>query len=166
MGRRLSPGALIVFQGSATDMEDGTLPDEALAWSSDRQGVLGTGPSLPMNTLQPGRHVITLTATDSKGHASVPTIGVYIGSRTYLPVIMDRVGQRGSVGARAHNRLNVAQDDRRRSAICDLFVASAGVSFTRAASSNSRTIAGLPLPLVSRITWPISQPKTFSSPPR
>ena len=69
-------------------MEDGTLPDGALVWSSDRQGVLGTGPSLPLNTLQPGLHVIKLSATDSKGHASVLTIGVFIGLRTYLPVIM------------------------------------------------------------------------------
>jgi len=87
-GQAFAPGALIVFQGSATDMEDGTLPDGALVWSSDRQGVLGTGPSLPQNTLQPGLHVIKLTATDSKGHASVLTTGVFIGSRTYLPVIM------------------------------------------------------------------------------
>jgi hypothetical protein len=87
-GQAFAPGALIVFQGSATDMEDGTLPDAALSWSSDRQGVLGTGPSLPLNTLQPGLHTIKLTATDSKGHASVLSIGVFIGSRTYLPVIM------------------------------------------------------------------------------
>jgi hypothetical protein len=87
-GQTFAPGTLIVFQGSATDMEDGTLPDGALVWSSDRQGVLGTGPSLPQNTLQPGLHVIKLTATDSKGHASVLTTGVFVGSRTYLPVIM------------------------------------------------------------------------------
>jgi hypothetical protein len=65
-----------------------SLPDEALVWSSDRQGMLGTGSSLPLNTLQPGLHLIKLTATDSKGHASVLTIGVFIGERTYLPVIM------------------------------------------------------------------------------
>lgn len=87
-GQTFIPGALIVFQGSATDMEDGTLPDEALVWSSDRQGVLGVGPSLPSNTLKPGPHVIQLTATDSKGHTSTLTIGVYIGSRLYLPVSM------------------------------------------------------------------------------
>jgi hypothetical protein len=87
-GQAFAPGELIVFQGSATDMEDGTLPDEALVWSSDRQGVLGTGPSLPVNTLQPGLHIIKLTATDSKGHASVLTTGIFIGSRAYLPVIM------------------------------------------------------------------------------
>jgi hypothetical protein len=41
-----------------------------------------------LNTLQSGLHIIKLTATDSKGHASVLTIGVFIGKRTYLPVIM------------------------------------------------------------------------------
>ena len=87
-GATFVPGALIVFQGSATDMEDGTLPDGALVWSSDRQGVLGTGPSLPTNTLLPGPHVIKLTATDSKGQASTLTVGVFIGTRIYLPVMM------------------------------------------------------------------------------
>ena len=47
-----------------------SVPDEAVVWSSDRQGVLGTGPSLPLNILQPGLHVIKLTATDRKGHTS------------------------------------------------------------------------------------------------
>ena len=87
-GQAFVPGALIVFQGSAIDMEDGTLPDEALVWSSDRQGVLGAGPSLPVNTLQPGPHVITLAATDSKGHTTTLTTGVFVGMRTYLPLIM------------------------------------------------------------------------------
>lgn len=87
-GQAFVPGGLIIFQGSATDMEDGTLPDEVLVWSSDRQGVLGTGPSLPVNSLQPGPHVIKLAATDSKGHTTALTTGVFIGSRTYLPMIM------------------------------------------------------------------------------
>jgi hypothetical protein len=38
--------------------------------------------------LQPGLHVTKLTATDSKGHASALTVGIFIGTRTYLPVIM------------------------------------------------------------------------------
>jgi len=51
------PGALVVLQGIATDMEDGTLPGEALKWSSDLQGSLGSGPSLALNNLFPGGQV-------------------------------------------------------------------------------------------------------------
>lgn len=87
-GQDFLPGALVVLQGIATDMEDGTLPEGALEWSSDRQGVLGTGPSLPVNTLQPGPHLIKLTATDSQGLKATVSVGIFIGSRTWMPVIL------------------------------------------------------------------------------
>ena len=51
-GARFAPGALVVLQGSALDLEDGRLADEALHWSSDRQGNLGTGPSIPLTALE------------------------------------------------------------------------------------------------------------------
>jgi hypothetical protein len=35
------PGNLVVLEGIGTDMEDGTLPDDMLTWSSDIQGSLG-----------------------------------------------------------------------------------------------------------------------------
>jgi len=47
------PGGLLVLQGSANDFEDGTLPDESLAWTDDVQGGLGIGPSVALNTLTP-----------------------------------------------------------------------------------------------------------------
>ena len=87
-GQVFAPGDLVVLQGSATDMEDGSLPEGSLAWSSDRQGALGLGPSLPVNTLQPGRHVITLAATDSAGHTVTATTAILIGWSTVLPVIV------------------------------------------------------------------------------
>lgn len=79
------PGALVVLQGIGVDMEDGTLPDEALHWSSNVQGSLGDGPSVPLNALQPGKHIITLTATDSLGASSVAETTIFIGYRVYLP---------------------------------------------------------------------------------
>ncbi|HLF91506.1 MAG TPA: hypothetical protein VI451_21355 [Anaerolineales bacterium] len=83
-----SPGSLIVMQGYGTDMEDGSLPDESLTWSSDVQGSLGIGPSLPINTLDPGIHVITLTVTDSYGISSSVSVTITIGYPIYLPVIV------------------------------------------------------------------------------
>jgi len=79
------PGELVVLQGIGVDMEDGTLPDEALHWSSNVQGSLGDGPSVPLNALQPGKHIITLTATDSLGAHSTAETTIFIGYRVYLP---------------------------------------------------------------------------------
>lgn len=71
-------GNLVVLQGSALDLEDGRLDDPALSWSSDKQGDLGTGPSVAVNNLQLGTHVITLTATDSNGNTGSATVTITI----------------------------------------------------------------------------------------
>jgi hypothetical protein len=86
-GHIVAPGDLLVLQGTATDMEDGGLPDEALHWSSDKQGGLGIGPSVALNVLTPGAHVITLSVSDSQGQNTDATVSVYVGSGTYLPLI-------------------------------------------------------------------------------
>lgn len=82
------PGALVVLQGGATDLEDGDLNETALEWASDVQGDLGTGTSLPVNTLQPGRHTITLTARDSYGVTSTTSVNILIGYGVYLPTVV------------------------------------------------------------------------------
>jgi uncharacterized repeat protein (TIGR01451 family) len=82
------PGDLVILQGSGNDFEDGTLPGVSLAWSSNRQGALGTGTSLPVNNLQPGAHTITLTVTDSKGHSSQATAALFIGAQLHIPLVM------------------------------------------------------------------------------
>lgn len=55
---------VIVFQGGATDIEDGILTGASLVWSSDIGGVIGTGDTVTSSTLASGTHIITLTATD------------------------------------------------------------------------------------------------------
>ena len=82
-GTLVGPGTPITLQGIATDPEDGTLPGAQLSWSSDIDGLLGTGnsitrtlsgPPVPCNPESIG-HLITLTATDSDKHAvSVQTV--------------------------------------------------------------------------------------------
>lgn len=61
------PTQPVALQGSAYDMEDGTLADAAFAWSSDRDGGLGNGASLNTSELSTGTHLLTLTVTDSQG---------------------------------------------------------------------------------------------------
>jgi hypothetical protein len=51
----------------ALDPEDGTLADDRLNWTSDRQGPLGPGELIRLADLEPGVHRLTFTATDSDG---------------------------------------------------------------------------------------------------
>jgi hypothetical protein len=80
----------LVFSGSAYDPEDGSLPDEALSWESDRDGLLGHGETLVLSglTLSPGWHTITLHAADSDSQIGSASINLFIGHRVYLPVIL------------------------------------------------------------------------------
>jgi hypothetical protein len=87
-GTQVPIGDLLVLQGVGNDLEDGTLPDLSLTWSSDVQGVLGTGSILPVNGLQQGLHRITLTVVDSAGQTGQATTEVFIGARLTLPLIV------------------------------------------------------------------------------
>ena len=69
----------IVFSGSATDPEDGTLSGNALVWTSNRDGEIGTGDTVT-SSLSLGTHVITLTATDSMSFSETTTLSVSISS--------------------------------------------------------------------------------------
>jgi hypothetical protein len=80
-----APGDLIVFHGIATDMEDGTLPDASMHWSDSVQGSLGIGPTVPINNMKPGKHTITLTATDSYGVSNSTTVTIFVGYGEFLP---------------------------------------------------------------------------------
>ena len=78
------PGDLIVFHGIGTDMEDGTLPAAAMVWSDNLQGGLGIGQTVPINTLTPGTHTITLTVTDSYGVSTTATVTIQVAYPMYL----------------------------------------------------------------------------------
>lgn len=76
-------GQEITLEGDGTDPEDGALPEASLEWSSDVQGFLGTGRSLPV-ILQDGGcestviHTITLTVTDSAGNVDVDQVVISV----------------------------------------------------------------------------------------
>jgi hypothetical protein len=69
-----------VFTGWASDPEDGAIAADALQWSSDRDGTLGSGATLvvPGLALSPGPHVITLTARDRDGQVSEARVRVSV----------------------------------------------------------------------------------------
>ncbi len=83
-----SPGDLIVFHGLGTDLQDGTLPAGALEWSDNRQGSLGIGPTLPINNLTPGDHLITLTVSNSYNISSKASISIQIAYPVYFPSVV------------------------------------------------------------------------------
>lgn len=71
-------GTSLTFTGSGSDPEDGTLSGLSLAWTSNRDGALGTGASLTTTTLTTGDHTITLVGTDSGGNTGTSSIAVHV----------------------------------------------------------------------------------------
>ena len=84
-GTVVIPGGLVVLSGSAVDLEEGSLPDDSYEWSSDLDGDLGTGASLPLTSLSNGLHTIILTATDSGGESASESVQVLVA----VPAIID-----------------------------------------------------------------------------
>ncbi len=64
------PTQQVVMQGTAYDLEDGSLGDEAFQWSSSINGDLGSGATLNTAELSTGVHVISMTVTDSDAMTS------------------------------------------------------------------------------------------------
>src|SRR5204862_1231363 len=58
----------ITCRATASDPEDGTLTP-VIAWTSSRDGALGTGGTISTSALSSGTHVITATVADS-GHST------------------------------------------------------------------------------------------------
>jgi hypothetical protein len=82
-----APDVVVVLRGSATDLEDGSIPEDKLVWSSDVQGELGKGYEVAINTLTPGPHTLTLTAMDSNGLSGSVSVSVFVGYGNYLPAV-------------------------------------------------------------------------------
>ena len=59
-------GSTVSFSGSANDTEDGSLTAN-LQWTSNVDGLIGTGGSFSISSLSAGSHTITASVTDSGG---------------------------------------------------------------------------------------------------
>jgi len=75
-------GEEITFSGTATDSTTGSLPDEALIWTSDRDGEIGQGGTFTSSDLSEGVHKITLSATNNAGDTGSATIQITVGNGT------------------------------------------------------------------------------------
>lgn len=79
-GSEFEQGESVTFQGSADDPEDSALSGDALSWSSDIDGQLGTGQDVTTSSLSAGEHAVTLTATDSDGATDQESISITVGA--------------------------------------------------------------------------------------
>jgi hypothetical protein len=87
----------IAFEAEAYDVEDGVPSDDHIQWSSDLDGLLGTGALLQIDTLSVGTHTITLSVRDSQNAFTTATFVIQVvpeveeGSTVpdmFLPIIM------------------------------------------------------------------------------
>jgi hypothetical protein len=71
-------GAEIVLSGSAYDhqINDWLVDDAELTWSSDKDGVLGSGETIYVDNLSVGKHSIMLTAKNTFGLTAVASVNI------------------------------------------------------------------------------------------
>jgi sugar lactone lactonase YvrE len=86
-GATYQKGESITFNGNGQDTEDGDLTGASLVWTSSRDGQIGTGTQVTVDSLSVGEHTITLTVNDSKGATGKDSIRITItmtaGRRTF-----------------------------------------------------------------------------------
>jgi PKD repeat protein len=71
-------GDTVELRGEAEDPEDGTLTAGSLSWTSNVDGLLGTGDTLDVDTLSTGAHTLALIATDSDGLTGGETVQIVV----------------------------------------------------------------------------------------
>ncbi|PKM78866.1 MAG: hypothetical protein CVU88_08760, partial [Firmicutes bacterium HGW-Firmicutes-13] len=77
-GSTFDSGATILFEGTASDIEDGVLTAN-LDWTSNIDGSIGTGSSF-YKILSDGTHTITAEVKDSGGETGSASIGITVGT--------------------------------------------------------------------------------------
>src|SRR5207245_89373 len=79
------PGTAVTFTATATDFEDGDLTPH-IAWSSSRDGALGTGGSITATALSTGAHTITASVTDTSGKPASAPLTVVVNTPPAVPI--------------------------------------------------------------------------------
>jgi hypothetical protein len=68
----------VIFEAIGHDAEDRTLEDSAYSWFSDKDGYMGSGAMISMDSLSPGRHTIYSKYYDSDGMLGQSSISITI----------------------------------------------------------------------------------------
>ncbi len=79
-GDVIEHGVPVTLEGEADDAIDGDLSDY-IQWSSDRDGAIGSGRSVPVAMLSAGQHVITARVTDSSNTSATATVQIGVEVR-------------------------------------------------------------------------------------
>lgn len=77
----------VVLKGQGHDQDYDDLTGEALQWSSNRDGALGSGTEVDVEGMSEGWHTITLTVTDDQGASSEESVRILIGEVTWVPLV-------------------------------------------------------------------------------
>jgi hypothetical protein len=83
------------LQGVAFDPQE-LLSDEQFVWSSNLDGVLGTGRNLIPSNLRGGEHTITLTVTDSRGLSGRDSVHLNVMAIPLNNTMINKWGSRGN----------------------------------------------------------------------
>src|SRR6185436_12294368 len=97
-GLSFDAGIPIQFGAVASDKQDGDL-SPAIAWSSSRDGLLGTGGSISTSTLSSGTHTITAAVTDSGGMSATDEITLVVNGRPDVGITSPANGSTHTAGA-------------------------------------------------------------------
>ncbi len=95
----IEEGDRLILRAAGSDME-GELEDAAFTWSSDRDGVLGTGRRIETAALSPGPHAITLAAEDRDGQVGTASVTVEVTARPDTQPVADAGPARSASGCR------------------------------------------------------------------
>jgi hypothetical protein len=79
-------GVTILFEGTASDFEDGDLT-ASLSWTSSIDGPIGTGGSIS-TILSDGSHTVTASVIDSGGNTGSASIGITVGTPPSEPTTL------------------------------------------------------------------------------
>lgn len=78
-GSSFAQGESIPFVGSGVDTEDGNITGNSLVWTASNQGVIGFGPTITIDFLDPGTNIIiNLKAVDLGGLVDSDTITITV----------------------------------------------------------------------------------------
>lgn len=88
-GEIFKVGERVVFEGKATDLEDGEVSGKNLIWTSDLNGRIGEGSYFSYDKLLAGIHIIVLTVIDSGNSQNKHSIFITVGT----PKITEPVGE-------------------------------------------------------------------------
>ena len=135
-GNSYVEGDSVHFIGSGIDEEDGELAGSSLTWSSDIDGVIGTGRSFSRTDLSVNTHIIKLVAMDSNGRADSAEVTIHVDEAPPLRVLF--IGSSHFAFNAQHEMFKALAESGGHDVITDAFTV--GGAFLEYHASNPETL--------------------------